>query len=312
MGGPSVWPTRSPAISGRWAARIETGHRVESLAELDGLGPALLDVTPRQLTRLADGRLPSGYARRLERFRYGPGVFKLDWALDGPIPWRAPEVARAGTVHLGGTLEEIAASEEAAVHGRHHERPFVLLVQPTRFDPTRAPAGKHTAWAYCHVPHGSPRDMTEAIEAQVERFAPGFRDLIIGRSAMGPAAMERHNPNYIGGDINGGVQDLRQLVHPTRGPARPLRDAPGRRTPLLVVDPTGRRRARHVRLLGRPVGAAPIRWLRSVDLDTPAARPSRRATRSPKSRWSSSGSEERATAYRDPCARRRTPVPPRD
>ena len=198
--------------------RIETGHWVESLAELDGLGPALLDVTPKQLLAMAGDRLPSGYARRLGRYRYGPGVFKLDWALDGPIPWRAPEVARAGTVHLGGTLEEIAASEDAAVHGRHHDRPFVLLVQATRFDPTRAPDGKHTAWAYCHVPHGSPRDLTEEIEDQVERFAPGFRDLIIGRSAMGPAAMERHNPNYVGGDINGGVQDLRQLF--TRPVAR--------------------------------------------------------------------------------------------
>jgi phytoene dehydrogenase-like protein len=198
--------------------RIETGRRVESLGELDGHGPALLDVTPRQLMQLAGDRLPTRYARRLARYRYGPGVFKLDWALDGPIPWRAPEVGRAGTVHLGGTLEQVAASEEAAVQGRHHDRPFVLLVQASRFDPTRAPAGKHTAWAYCHVPHGSPRDMTAVIEAQVERFAPGFRDLVIGRSAMGPAEMERHNPNYVGGDINGGVQDLRQLF--TRPVAR--------------------------------------------------------------------------------------------
>ncbi len=198
--------------------RIETGHVVTSLAELDGLGPALLDVTPRQLMAMAGDRLPSRYARRLGRYRYGPGVFKLDWALDGPIPWTAPEVARAGTVHLGGTLEEIGASEEAAVHGRHHERPFVLLVQASRFDPTRVPEGKHSAWAYCHVPHGSPRDMTAEIETQVERFAPGFRDLIIGRSAMGPAEMEQHNPNYVGGDINGGVQDLRQLF--TRPVAR--------------------------------------------------------------------------------------------
>ncbi|MGA8256748.1 MAG: NAD(P)/FAD-dependent oxidoreductase [Nocardioides sp.] len=208
--------------------QIETGHRVESLAELDGFGPALLDVTPRQLVSLAGDRLPSRYVRRLEKFRYGPGVFKLDWALDGPIPWTAPEVSQAGTVHLGGTLEDIAASEEAAVSGTHHDRPFVLLVQSSLFDPTRAPDGKHTVWAYCHVPHGSTRDMTNAIESQVERFAPGFRDLIIGRSAMGPAAMEAHNPNYVGGDINGGVQDLRQLF--TRPVARldpystPLRD----------------------------------------------------------------------------------------
>ncbi len=197
---------------------IETGRYVESLAELDGYGHALLDVTPRQLLRLAGDRLPRRYARRLGRYRYGPGVFKLDWALDGPIPWTAPEVARAGTVHLGGTLEEVASSEDAASHGRHHDRPFVLLVQASGFDPTRAPAGKHTAWAYCHVPSGSTRDMTAAIEAQVERFAPGFRDLVIGRSAMGPAEMEAHNPNYVGGDINGGIQDLRQLF--TRPVAR--------------------------------------------------------------------------------------------
>ena len=199
---------------------IETGRWVESLGELEGFGMTLLDVTPRQLRRLAGSRLPDGYARRLDRYRYGPGVFKLDWALDGPIPWTAPEVARAGTVHLGGTLDEIAASEETAVRGEHSERPFVLLVQPSLFDDDRAPNGKHTAWAYCHVPASSTRDMTEAIEAQVERFAPGFRDLIAARSAMGPAEVERRNPNYIGGDINGGAQDLRQLF--TRPVARPV------------------------------------------------------------------------------------------
>ena len=199
---------------------IETGRPVESLDELAPFGATLLDVTPRQLLRLAGSRLPDGYARRLARYRYGPGVFKLDWALDGPIPWTAPEVARAGTVHVGGTLEQIAASEEAAVRGEHCERPFVLLVQPSLFDDTRAPAGKQTAWTYCHVPHGSTRDMTEAIETQVERFAPGFRDLIAGRSAMHAAEVERRNPNYVGGDINGGVQDLRQLF--TRPVARPV------------------------------------------------------------------------------------------
>jgi phytoene dehydrogenase-like protein len=200
---------------------VETGRPVESLDELGAsAGPLLLDVTPRQLLRLAGGRLPGGYRRRLSRYRYGPGIFKLDWALDGPIPWRAPEAARAGTVHLGGTLDEIAASEDAAASGRHHERPFVLLVQPTPFDPARAPEGEHTAWAYCHVPSGSTRDMTGAIESQVERFAPGFRDLIAGRSAMDSAEVERRNPNYVGGDINGGVQDLRQLF--TRPVARPV------------------------------------------------------------------------------------------
>jgi phytoene dehydrogenase-like protein len=200
---------------------LETGRRVESLDELPAwASPVLLDVTPRQLLGIAGTRLPDGYRRRLAHYRYGPGIFKLDWALDGPIPWRAPEAARAGTVHLGGTLDEIAASEDAAVGGQHHERPFVLLVQPSLFDPTRAPAGKHTAWAYCHVPSGSTRDMTDAIEAQVERFAPGFRDLIAARSAMDSAEVERRNPNYVGGDINGGAQDLRQLF--TRPVPRPV------------------------------------------------------------------------------------------
>jgi phytoene dehydrogenase-like protein len=198
--------------------RVETGRWVESLAELPQAGATLLDVTPRQLLRIAGPSLPGLYRRRLARYRYGPGVFKLDWALDGPIPWVAPEVARAGTVHLGGTLEEIAASEESVSGGVHPERPFVLLVQASLFDGARAPAGKHTAWAYCHVPSGSDRDMTAAIEAQVERFAPGFSDRILERSVMGPAEVERRNPNYVGGDINGGVQDLRQLF--TRPVAR--------------------------------------------------------------------------------------------
>jgi phytoene dehydrogenase-like protein len=199
--------------------QIETGRWVKTLDEIAGFGATvLLDVTPRHLLRLAGRRLPAGYARRLARYRYGPGVFKLDWALDGPIPWTAPEVARAGTVHVGGTLEEIASSEDAAVGGEHSERPFVLLVQPSLFDDARAPEGKHTAWAYCHVPHGSTRDMTEVIETQVERFAPGFKDLIAGRSALGPAEVEARNPNYVGGDINGGAQDLRQLF--TRPVAR--------------------------------------------------------------------------------------------
>jgi phytoene dehydrogenase-like protein len=200
---------------------IEIGRRVESLDELPAeAGPVLLDVTPRQLVRLAGRRLPDGYRHRLSRYRYGPGVYKLDWALDGPIPWTAPEAARAGTVHLGGALEEIVASEEAPARGEHAERPFVLLVQPSRFDPTRAPAGMHTAWAYCHVPNGSTRDMTAAIEAQVERFAPGFSELIAARSAMDSAEVERRNPNYVGGDINGGLQDIRQLF--TRPVPRPV------------------------------------------------------------------------------------------
>jgi phytoene dehydrogenase-like protein len=198
--------------------RIETGRPVESLAELPAAGTTLLDVTPRQLLEIAGPRLSRMYRRRLARYRYGPGVFKLDWALDAPIPWAAPEVARAGTVHLGGTLEEIAASEDSVWAGEHPERPFVLLVQASLFDPARAPAGSHTAWAYCHVPSGSDRDMTAAVEAQVERFAPGFTERILERSVMGPAEVERRNPNYVGGDINGGVQDLRQLF--TRPVAR--------------------------------------------------------------------------------------------
>ncbi|MDQ3769369.1 MAG: FAD-dependent oxidoreductase, partial [Actinomycetota bacterium] len=180
----------------------------------------LLDVTPRQLLALGGNRLPAGYRRRLAGYRYGPGVFKLDWALRGPIPWAAPEVARAGTVHLGGLLEEIEASEEAANRGEHTDRPYVLLVQPTLFDASRAPEGMHTAWAYCHVPHASTHDMTATIEAQVERFAPGFTSLIASRHAMDCAAMQRRNPNLVGGDINGGVQDLRQLF--TRPVARPV------------------------------------------------------------------------------------------
>ena len=199
---------------------IETARPVESLDKLPDAGTVLLDVTPRQMLRLAGSRLPTLYRRRLARYRYGPGVFKLDWALEGPIPWTAPEVGHAGTVHLGGTLDEIAASETAAVRGEHTDRPFVLLVQPSLVDHTRAPEGKHTAWAYCHVPSGSSRDMTATIEAQVERFAPGFRDLIAARSVMDPAEVERRNPNYVGGDINGGIQDLRQLF--TRPVARPV------------------------------------------------------------------------------------------
>ena len=166
----------------------------------------------------AGDRLPARYRRGLERYRYGPGVFKLDWALDGPIPWRAEECARAATVHLGATLEEIAASEAAPGRGGVAERPYVLLAQHSLFDPTRAPAGQHTAWAYCHVPSGSTIDMTERIEAQVERFAPGFRERILARSALGPADIERHNPNYVGGDINGGAATLSQLF--TRPVAR--------------------------------------------------------------------------------------------
>jgi len=190
---------------------IETGHRVTSLAELGDRRPVLLDTSPRDLLGMAGAQLPAGYRRRLSRYRFGSGVFKLDWALDGPIPWTAPEAARAGTVHLAGPLDATVAAEDEVLAGRHPERPFVLLVQASGFDPERAPDGKHAAWAYCHVPGGSTRDMTEEIENQVERFAPGFRDLILRRSKMDSADIERRNANYVGGDINCGVQDLRQL-----------------------------------------------------------------------------------------------------
>ena len=202
---------RAPAPGGGAAAR--GGRRA-------GAGAVRPDAPPRPLLALAGPRLPAGYRRRLARYRYGPGVFKLDWALSGPIPWAAPEAARAGTLHLGGTLGEIAAAERAVAGGRHPDRPFVLLVQASRFDPTRAPVGRHTAWAYCHVPNGSARDMTAAIEAQVERFAPGFSRLVLARSAIDSAELERRNPNYVGGDINGGLQDARQLF--TRPVARPV------------------------------------------------------------------------------------------
>jgi phytoene dehydrogenase-like protein len=197
---------------------IVTGRRVERIDELDGARAVLLDLTPRQVLAVAGHRLPARYRRALERFRYGPGVFKLDWALDGPVPWTAPECARAGTVHLGGTFEEIAASEDAVNRGRVPERPYVLLAQQSVCDPSRAPAGNHALWAYCHVPNGSDADMTDRIEAQIERFAPGFRERILAHAAMGPADIERHDPNYVGGDINGGRMDLRQLF--TRPVAR--------------------------------------------------------------------------------------------
>lgn len=190
---------------------IRTGSRVETLDDLPRAANVLFDVTPRQLVGIAGSALPSGYRQQLENYRYGPGVFKVDWALDRPIPWRAPDCRRAGTVHLGGTLDEIAAAERAVWRGENPARPFVILTQPSLFDPTRAPAGKHTAWAYCHVPNGSTVDVTKYIENQIERFAPGFREGILARSTMSPAALERHNANYVGGDINGGSQDLRQL-----------------------------------------------------------------------------------------------------
>lgn len=190
---------------------IVTGWCVETMDELPRAGTYFFDVSPRQLSSIAGSRLPEGYRRRLARYRHGPGVFKMDFALSDPIPWKAKEAARAATVHLGGEFEEIAVGERAVWEGRIPERPFVLASQQTLFDPSRAPEGKHTLWAYCHVPNGSTADMSGRIIAQIERFAPGFRDCILAQKSMNAAEMEAYNPNYVGGDINAGVQDLFQL-----------------------------------------------------------------------------------------------------
>jgi phytoene dehydrogenase-like protein len=206
---------------------IVTGHRVRSIDELPPARAYLFDTSPRALAAIARGRLPQGYRRRLGRYRYGPGVFKADYALDGPVPWTARECARAGTVHLGGSLAEIAASERAVARGGHPDRPFVLVAQHSLFDPSRAPAGKHTLWAYCHVPNGSTVDMRGRIEAQIERFAPGFRERILAQHAMFPADLERYSANIVGGDINTGKQDLRQLF------TRPV----PRRNPYATPNP---------------------------------------------------------------------------
>jgi phytoene dehydrogenase-like protein len=192
-----------------YGGEIVTGTKVTSLPD----APIVMaDVVPKQMLAIAGSRLPAGFRASLEKYRYGPGAFKMDWALDAPIPWRAKECARAGTVHLGGTLEEIAEWERS-----YSGRPFVLVAQHSLFDETRAPRGKHTAWAYCHVPNGSDRDMTEAIEDQMERFAPGFRSRILARSVRRPADFEAYNPNMIGGDFVGGSMTIDQFfLRPTR------------------------------------------------------------------------------------------------
>lgn len=196
--------------------RVLTNCYVESLEQLPPVRTTLLDVTPRQLIRMSGAKLPGSYRRSLERFKYGPGVYKLDWALHQPVPWRAKECSQAGTVHLGGTMDEICESERQPWQGKVSDHPYVLFTQASLFDPSRAPAGKHTAWGYCHVPNGFTGNVTETIENQVERFAPGFKDCIAARSVMGPADMERHNPNLIGGDIGGGAAYLSQMfLRPT-------------------------------------------------------------------------------------------------
>lgn len=191
--------------------KIETNQYVRSLNQLPPAKAVLFDVTPRQLLQIAGDRFSSSYTKQLQRYQYGMGVFKIDWALSEPVPFTAMECRQAGTVHIGNTFEEIAAGEQLSATGVHPQKPFVLLAQPSVFDATRAPENKHTAWAYCHVPHGSTVDMTAVIEDQVERFAPGFKDCMLGRHTMNTAQMEAYNPNYIGGDINGGIISLRQL-----------------------------------------------------------------------------------------------------
>jgi len=217
-GGSQAIPRALHSLLRDLGGEVRTGVRVTSAADLPAARVYLFDTSPDQLASVARAALPRGYLRRLGRYRYGPGVFKLDWALDGPIPWSDPNCLEASTVHLGGTLEEIAAGEAAMFRGKHPERPYVLLCQQSQLDPSRAPEGKHTGYAYCHVPVGSTVDMTEAIENQVERFAPGFKDRILARHSMNTHDFHRYNPNYVGGAITGGTADLFQLF--TRPVAR--------------------------------------------------------------------------------------------
>lgn len=235
------WPVArggSQAIANAMVAYLQTlggevvtDSKVESLAQVAEAKAVLFDLTPKQLVKIAGSEMQGWYRDQLTRYRYGPGVFKIDFALSDPIPWAATECRKAGTVHVGGTLPELCASEQAMWHGAHAERPYVLLAQPTVCDPTRAPQGKHAAWAYCHVPRGSTLDMSERIIAQIERFAPGFRDCILAQSTRTANAVEAYNANYIGGDINGGVQDLLQLF------TRPTFHLP----PYIIPTQSGRR-----------------------------------------------------------------------
>jgi phytoene dehydrogenase-like protein len=208
---------------------FEVGRRVQSLADIPQTKAIFFDTSPRQLLQICGVQFSGRYRQRLMRFRHGPGAFKLDWALAGPIPWKAKECARAATVHVGGTFAEIAESERLAWLGKYADRPFVLAAQQSLFDPSRAPTGKHTGWAYCHVPNGSAVDMTDRIEAQIERFAPGFRDLILARHVTAPADFEKRNRNYVGGDITGGVIDVWQLF------TRPSWKMPPYRTPAKGI-----------------------------------------------------------------------------
>lgn len=228
-GGADRIPAALASLLESLGGEIRTGREVTGLEQLPAARVVLLDLTPLQFLRIAGRQLSPRYRRKLAAFRYGPGVFKLDWALDGPIPWSAETCRRAGTVHVGGDLEEIGEAEAAVHRGEVARTPFVLVAQPTRFDPGRAPAGKHVAWAYCHVPNGWRRDATRAIEDQIERFAPGFRERILARSARGPREIEAENPNCVGGSIGGGAMDLRQAL------ARPVSPFGPYSTPLRGV-----------------------------------------------------------------------------
>jgi len=245
----------------------ESGHPVRDLSDVPNAGVILLDLTPAQVLTVCGDRLPGGYARRLGAFRYGPGVFKADWALSAPVPWTDPAVGEAGTVHLGGTLAQIAAGEAEVAAGRHPRRPYVLAVQPCAADPSRAPAGRQALWAYCHVPNGSTVDMTTAIENQIERFAPGFRDLILSRVTHDTAALERHNPNLVGGDIGGGYAGLTQFIrrprlspHPWATPLPGVYLCSASTPPGAGVHGMGGYHAAELALAGRrgrrPLGAA--------------------------------------------------------
>ena len=217
-GGAQAIPDALASIFRERGGVIRTGTRIERLEDVETNGPVFFQTSPSVLTDIAGDHLPAGYQRRLARYRHGPGIFKVDWALSEPIPWRDPACARAATLHLGSTLDEISASERIAWRGGVCERPYVLLAQHSLFDDTRAPAGKHTAWAYCHVEHGSTHDHTEIIESQVERYAPGFRDCILARHTMNALDYQAYNPSFVGGDINVGAPDLDQLL--TRPVAR--------------------------------------------------------------------------------------------
>ncbi len=205
--------------------KILTGYEVKSLEQLPAYDLVLLDITPRQFMHMAEKQLPSSYISKLQNYKYGCGAFKCDWILDGPIPWKASECSRANTVHLGGYLEEIATAEREVTQQKHPQRPFVILTQPSLFDPSRAGGAGHIVYAYCHVPNGSTFDMTERIEDQIERFAPGFRDRIIGRHTMSTADLEKHNPNCVGGDFLGGAQSLKKLILPELSYETPIKNA---------------------------------------------------------------------------------------